>query len=110
VPASPSSADLVFAIGLPFLTANGVRESDARSLLGLARRDLGNDGAAKLVTDMVAEKPVEPRAWISAATAARKAGAKRGPPPLPDAAHHLRVNPKDDGGVPFDFTAPGVQQ
>jgi hypothetical protein len=66
----------IFQLAVPWLVERGVPDRNARSLLGAARKQLGDDGAWELAQQFMREKPVEPAAWISAAINARMPAAK----------------------------------
>lgn len=61
----------IFQLAVPWLVERGVPDRNARSLMGAARKQLGDDGAWELAQQFMREKPVEPAAWISAAINAR---------------------------------------
>jgi hypothetical protein len=61
----------IFQVAVPWLVERGVTDRNARSLMGAARKQLGDDGAWGLAQQFMQEKPVEPAAWISAAINAR---------------------------------------
>lgn len=71
-----SPADAVFQIAVPWLTERGMPDKAARSLLGAARKQLGDDGAWALASDCMREKPMEPAAWLAGALNARIGRAK----------------------------------
>jgi hypothetical protein len=61
----------IFQVAVPWLVERGVVDRNARSLMGAARKQLGDDDAWGLAQQFMQEKPVEPAAWISAAINAR---------------------------------------
>lgn len=75
-PEGLSPADAVFQIAVPWLTERGMPDKAARSLLGAARKQLGDDSAWALASDCMREKPMEPAAWLAAALNARIGRAK----------------------------------
>lgn len=70
-PAGIGPADAIFQIAVPWLVEHGMKESNARSLLGGARKQLGDDGAWELAQQCMREKPLQPAAWLAAALNAR---------------------------------------
>lgn len=63
----PSDRDLVFALGVPLLTAAGVIEKNARSMLaGLAKKH-GEAEVVRVINRCAEERPVQPVSWIQAA-------------------------------------------
>jgi hypothetical protein len=78
IPPGLTAEQAVFQVAVPWLVERGVPDRNARSLMGAARKQLGDDGAWALAQQFMQEKPVEPAAWISAAINARiKTGQKR---------------------------------
>jgi hypothetical protein len=72
-----TAEEAIFQVAVPWLVERGVPDRNARSLMGAARKQLGDDGACELAQQLIREKPTEPAAWISAAINARmKPGAK----------------------------------
>lgn len=65
--AAPTAADSIFALGIPLITAAGVSEQRARSMLGLMRKTHGDDAVAGAISRCASEQPVEPVAWMQAA-------------------------------------------
>ncbi|CDY79443.1 hypothetical protein BGLT_02224 [Caballeronia glathei] len=73
-PSGMSSQESIFRIGVPWLVSHAgtnVKESNIRSMLGGAVKQLGDDGAWAVVQDCMRETPIEPVAWIAAAINAR---------------------------------------
>lgn len=70
-PAGLSSVDAVFQIAVPWLVERGMADKAARSLLGAARKQLGDDGAWTLASDCMHAAPFEPASWLAAALNAR---------------------------------------
>jgi hypothetical protein len=77
-----SPEDRVWAFGVPLLTAAGVKESNARSMLGgLCKRHTA-EAVADAIDRCATEQPVEPVAWLQAAlkaSPAREGSGKRTP-------------------------------
>jgi hypothetical protein len=70
-PEGLAPADAVFQVAVPWLVERGMPEKAARSLLGAARKQLGDDGAWALASDCMREKPLEPAAWLAGALNSR---------------------------------------
>jgi hypothetical protein len=76
MPLTPASKELspidaLFQIATPWLLDQGVPDKSARSLLGAARKQLGDADAWALASDCMREQPHEPASWIAAALNAR---------------------------------------
>lgn len=69
--ASLTPADALFQIAVPWLIDRGVADKSARSLLGGARKQLGDDGAWDLASECIRVAPLEPVPWLAAALNAR---------------------------------------
>ena len=65
-------ADAIWGTGLQFLTRKGLREAEARSLLGKLCKEVGELAAIGLLGDAEREDVVEPKAWLIAAAQRRK--------------------------------------
>ncbi|WP_395406272.1 DUF1376 domain-containing protein [Pseudoduganella sp. UC29_106] len=76
-PEGISPSDAIFQVAVPWLVERGMPDKSARSLLGGARKQLGDDGAWALAQECMDEKPLEPASWLAAALNAR-IGRKRG--------------------------------
>ncbi len=76
LPDGLSYHDALFQIAVPWLVANGVKDSSARSLLGGARKQLGAEGAWLLASECMEQKPIEPASWLAASLNARIARPK----------------------------------
>jgi len=81
-PAGLTSKDAVFQVAIPWLVERGMPDRSARSLLGGACKQLGDDGAWDLASECMREKPLEPAAWLAAALNAR-IGTRGGRPGKP---------------------------
>ncbi|MBB6103214.1 hypothetical protein F4827_003069 [Paraburkholderia bannensis] len=80
-PPGLTTEEAVFQVAVPWLVERGVPDRNARSLMGAARKQLGDDGAWELAQQLMREKPVEPASWISGAINARmKSGGAKGRP------------------------------
>lgn len=66
-PAGLAPAEALFQVAVPWLVARGVRDSSARSLLGGARKQLGDLGAWELASECMRVEALEPAAWLSKA-------------------------------------------
>lgn len=69
--APPSAVDVIFANGIPLLTASGVSEKNARSMLGLMRKTHGDSAVVDALARMAEEKPLQPVPWLQAALKAK---------------------------------------
>lgn len=65
--ALPDPADVIFALGLPLLTSAGVLDRNARSMLGLLRKQRGDAAVIAALERCAQEKPLQPAAWLQAA-------------------------------------------
>jgi hypothetical protein len=52
---------------VPWLVERGMKEANARSLLGGAVKAMGEEGAWKLASECMEKKPLDPAQWLSAA-------------------------------------------
>jgi uncharacterized protein YdaU (DUF1376 family) len=96
---APAAIDLIFGLGLPLLLAANVKESNARSMLGLMRKLHGDQAVVAAVQRMADEQPVEPVAWLQAclrAPAQKRATAPKSFPEL--ATEHARREVAKWGG------------
>ncbi|ABN90606.1 Uncharacterized protein conserved in bacteria [Burkholderia pseudomallei] len=75
-PPGMSAKEAIFHVAVPWLTTRGVADKSARSLLGGAIKQLGEEGAWMLAQDCIREGPLEPAAWIASSINARMPGAK----------------------------------
>lgn len=76
--APPAPKDVVFGLGVPLLTAAGVKEANARSFLGMQSKAHGDAVVAEALQACAAERPVEPISWIQARLGPIRTGAKAG--------------------------------
>lgn len=61
---APSDRDMLFATGVPLLTAAGVSDKNARSMLaGLAKKH-GDSAVAYAIRQTAIDRPVEPVSWL----------------------------------------------
>jgi len=79
-PPGLDAKDAIFQIAVPWLVERGVPDRNARSLMGGAIKQLGDDGAWGLAQQFMQDKPVEPAAWIAAAINAHIKPGKPGRP------------------------------
>jgi hypothetical protein len=70
-PEGLTAQDSLFQVAVPWLVAAGAKESNVRSLLGGAVKQLGADGAWDLASQCMREKPIEPIAWLAGAVNSR---------------------------------------
>lgn len=66
-------ATAIFDLGLVAFSAAHVSEKSARSLIGKARKDLGDEGAAQLMAQLASARPpiTDPTSYVIAACKAR---------------------------------------
>ncbi len=62
-----TAKEAIFGLAVPWLVEQGLPEKQARSLLGAAAKQLGDEGAWQLVQRGMQENPLEPAAWLCAA-------------------------------------------
>lgn len=75
-PPGMSAKESIFHIAVPWLVDRRVPDKNARSLLGGAIKQLGEDGAWTLAQECMREAPLEPAAWIASAINARMPAGK----------------------------------
>jgi hypothetical protein len=64
--APPDPADVIFALGVPLLTASGVSDRNARSMLGLLRKRSNDLAVIDALQRCASEKPMQPVSWLQA--------------------------------------------
>lgn len=64
-------ADALFQVAVPWLVARDVPDKTARSLLGGARKQLGDDAAWAVASECIRIAPLDPVPWLAAAINAR---------------------------------------
>lgn len=74
-PQPPSDRDRIFAEGVPLLTAAGVSEKNARSMLASLANRNGDANVVAAITRCAIERPVQPVSWLQAALKNAPAGA-----------------------------------
>ncbi|MFY1903825.1 hypothetical protein ACOTBZ_29470 [Achromobacter xylosoxidans] len=67
LPEGLTPSEALFQVAVPWFVARGVRDSSARSLLGGARKQLGDQGAWELASECMRVEALEPAAWLSKA-------------------------------------------
>lgn len=72
-----SAADVIFALGVPLLTAAGVSDRNARSMLGLQRKQHGDAAVIDALKRCAQEGPIQPVPWLQAALSVRPPPNKR---------------------------------
>lgn len=87
----PEDADTIFALGVPLLTAAGVSDRNARSMLGLQRKQHGDVAVVEALQRCAVEKPLQPVAWLQAALKAETKSKTRGNRQLAIEAENRRV-------------------
>lgn len=63
----PTDRELLFSNGVPLLTAAGVSEKNARSMLAGLAKAHGDAAVVQALNDCAASRPVEPVSWLQAA-------------------------------------------
>lgn len=66
-PAGLTPAESLFQVAVPWLVARGMKDSNARSLLGGAIKQLGAPGAWELASECMRTEVMEPGAWLAKA-------------------------------------------
>ena len=66
-PPGMNSKDAIFQVAVPWMVDRGVPDKSARSLMGGAIKQLGDDAAWNLAQRLMEERPVEPASWVAAA-------------------------------------------
>jgi hypothetical protein len=72
--------EAIFQVALPWLIERGMADKSARSLLGAACKELGDEGAWALASDCMREAPMEPASWLAATLNSRMKTVGRGKP------------------------------
>lgn len=67
MPAGLDAKDAIFQVAVPWMVERGVPDKSARSLLGGAMKQFGDDGAWDLAQRLMRERPMEPAAWLAGA-------------------------------------------
>lgn len=75
--APPDAADIIFGLGVPLLTAASVLEKNARSMLGMFRKQHGDAAVIDALQRCAQEKPMQPVPWLQALLKAAPPEAKR---------------------------------
>lgn len=70
-PTGLSAKDAIYHVAVPWLVERGVPDKNARSLLGGAIKQLGDEGAWALAQECMTAGPLEPAAWIAGSINAR---------------------------------------
>lgn len=77
-PALPVPKDIVFALGVPLLTAAGVKEANARSFLGMQVKAHGDAKTAEALQACADERAIDPVSWLQKRLGPIRTGAKAG--------------------------------
>lgn len=72
----PTDKDVIFANGVPLLTAAGVKESNARSFLALQCKTHGEPALRRALEDCAREGAIEPVSWLTKVLGPAKPGGK----------------------------------
>lgn len=70
--APPTPADLIFALGVPLLTAANVSDRNARSMLGMLRKQHGDHAVVDSLRRCAELQITEPVAWLQASLKSSK--------------------------------------
>lgn len=62
--APPDPADVIFGLGVPLITSAGVSDKNARSMLGLFRKDHTDAEVIAALQRCATEKPLQPVPWL----------------------------------------------
>lgn len=65
--APPAPVDVIFALGVPLLTAANVSDRNARTMLGFMRKHHGDQAVVDALNACAKERPTEPVAWLQGA-------------------------------------------
>lgn len=65
-PPGLSPKDYVFSQGVPMLTAAGISDKNARSMLAGLLKANGDSAVAKAVSECASEQPIQPVSWLQA--------------------------------------------
>lgn len=79
-PANPpvvEPSEVIFGLGVPMLTEASVSDRNARSMLGLMRKQHGDTAVIDALRRCADEKPLAPVAWLQAALKAKPQANKR---------------------------------
>ena len=57
----------LFQVAVPWLVSRGMKDASARSLLGAAKKQLGDEGAWDLASDCMRDEVMDPAPWLAAA-------------------------------------------
>lgn len=76
--APPAPKDVVFALGVPLLTAAGVKEANARSFLGMQVKAHGDAKTAEALQACAEERAIDPVSWLQKRLGPIRTGAKAG--------------------------------
>jgi hypothetical protein len=68
---------VIFGRGIPLLTSAGVSDRNARSMLGLMRKQHGDPAVVDALQRCADEAPLEPVAWLQKALKVRPDGGAR---------------------------------
>lgn len=90
----PSPRDMVFALGVPLLTAAGVKESNARSFLAAQSKAHGDAALAAALEQCAVEKPIQPVPWLQTHLKPKASGRHTG-----FAAKDYREGVTEDGSI-----------
>lgn len=75
-PPGLSAKEAIFHVAVPWLVERGVPDKNARSLMGGAIKQLGDEGAWGLAQECMKDAPLAPAGWIASAINARMPAGK----------------------------------
>lgn len=88
-PEPPSAVELIFALGLPLLTAAGQPEKQARSMLGMFRKSHPDEDIVRAIQQCVDDQAIEPVGYLQRVL---RSGAARAPRPASAAQRRASWN------------------
>lgn len=65
-PSLPTDRDMVFALGVPLLTAASVSDKNARSMLAALAKKHGEAAVVQALEQLALDRPIEPVGWLQA--------------------------------------------
>ncbi len=80
-PVPPSAVELVFSLGLPLLTTAGLPEKQARTMLGMFRKQHGDEATVRAIQQCVDEQAIEPVGYLQRVLRTQPRAPARGRPP-----------------------------
>lgn len=78
-PVAPAAVDVIFGMGIPLLTAAGVAEKQARTMLGMFRKQHGDDATVRAIQQCADDQAIEPVGYLQRVLRSQPKGAARAP-------------------------------